>query len=151
MTRGHRARAIVVGTLAATVLANAQAPAAAAPVDSEAPASVVVSAAVTDADGPSPHFWLSSILNQVATPIPPILPPILAPPILPPPPLEFIPPPPPPLLPPPPPAPMAQRAMLPEVPVIPEADSLLLLVGGLAALGGLAAVCALRRRQDDEP
>jgi uncharacterized repeat protein (TIGR01451 family) len=72
-------------------------------------------------------------------------------PILPPPPLEFIPPPPPPLLPPPPPAPTGaapRMAPFPEVPVIPEADSLFLLVGGLVALGGLVAYRRLRRRDD---
>jgi hypothetical protein len=73
-------------------------------------------------------------------------------PILPPPPLEFIPPPPPPLLPPPPPAPtgaMAPRAAFPDVPVIPEADSLFLVIGGLVALGGLVGYRRLRRRDDD--
>jgi hypothetical protein len=74
-------------------------------------------------------------------------------PLLPPPPLEFIPPPPPPLLPPPPPAPMGAMAAprmagFPEVPVIPEADSLFLLVGGLVALGGLVGYRKLRRRDD---
>jgi hypothetical protein len=80
------------------------------------------------------------------------LPPIILPnlPLLPPPPLEFIPPPPPPLLPPPPPAPMGATRMagFPEVPVIPEADSLFLLVGGLVALGGLVGYRRLRRRED---
>jgi hypothetical protein len=74
-------------------------------------------------------------------------------PILPPPPLEFIPPPPPPLLPPPPPAPMgamATRAAFPDVPVIPEADSLFLVVGGLVVLGGLVGYRSLRRRRDDD-
>jgi hypothetical protein len=74
-------------------------------------------------------------------------------PILPPPPLQFIPPPPPPLLPPPPPAPAAGArapAAFPEVPVIPEADSLFLVVGGLVALGGLVGLRSLRRRRDDE-
>jgi len=74
-------------------------------------------------------------------------------PILPPPPLEFIPPPPPPLLPPPPPAPLgavaAARPMV-DVPIIPEADSLFLVIGGLVALGGLAGYRSLRRRRDDE-
>jgi hypothetical protein len=74
-------------------------------------------------------------------------------PILPPPPLEFIPPPPPPLLPPPPPAPTGamapSRAAFPEVPVIPEADSLFLVIGGLVALGGLVGYRRLRRRDDD--
>jgi hypothetical protein len=75
-------------------------------------------------------------------------------PLLPPPPLEFIPPPPPPLLPPPPPAPMGgmmapRTAAFPEVPVIPEADSLFLLVGGLVALGGLVGYRKLRRNDDD--
>jgi hypothetical protein len=149
MRRANLARAIVAGTLASTFLANVQAPAAAVPLDGEGPASVIVSATVTNADGPSPHFGFSSMLNQVATPVPP---PFLPPPFLPPP---FLPPPPPPplpLLPPPPLAPqMAQPPMLPEVPVIPEADSLLLLASGLVALGGLAAFRAVRRRQDDEP
>jgi hypothetical protein len=85
-----------------------------------------------------------------------INPPLILPnlPILPPPPLEFIPPPPPPLLPPPPPAPTgamaAPRAAFPEVPVIPEADSLFLVIGGLVALGGLAGYRSLRRRRDDD-
>ncbi|HLI27632.1 MAG TPA: hypothetical protein VKZ60_11200, partial [Chloroflexota bacterium] len=69
---------------------------------------------------------------------------------LPPPPLEFVPqPPPPPLLPPGAPIPPLQSAApvgappspparYPAVPVIPEADSLLLLVGGLAAVGAFA-------------
>ncbi len=82
-------------------------------------------------------------------------PPIILPnlPVLPPPPLEFIPPPPPPLLPPPPPAPtgaVAPRAAFPEVPVIPEADSLFLVIGGLVALGGLVGYRSLRRRRDDD-
>jgi uncharacterized repeat protein (TIGR01451 family) len=83
-------------------------------------------------------------------------PPVILPnlPILPPPPLEFIPPPPPPLLPPPPPAPTgalaAPRAAFPEVPVIPEADSLFLVIGGLVALGGLVGYRSLRRRRDDD-
>ncbi len=74
-------------------------------------------------------------------------------PLLPPPPLQFIPPPPPPLLPPPPPAPMAGArapAGFPEVPVIPEADSLFLVVGGLVALGGLVGLRSLRRRRADD-
>jgi hypothetical protein len=95
--------------------------------------------------------------------VPPIAPPIVppaalipafqgaAPPLLPPPPLQFIPPPPPPLLPPPPPAPMgamaAPRGAFPDVPVIPEADSLLLLVGGLLGLGGLAGYRTWRGRK----
>jgi uncharacterized repeat protein (TIGR01451 family) len=73
-------------------------------------------------------------------------------PLLPPPPLMFLPPPPPPLLPPPPGMGMGQmaapRAAFPEVPVIPEADSLFLLVGGLVALGGLVGYRKLRRRDD---
>jgi hypothetical protein len=77
--------------------------------------------------------------------------PIGPPPILPPPPFLPPPPPPPPLLPPPPMAPPSMAgAAMPEVPVIPEADSLLLLVGGLAALGGLAAFRVARRRHEDE-
>ena len=65
-----------------------------------------------------------------------------------PPPLPFLPPPPPPLLPPP---SAIQRpvAVFPEVPVIPEAGSLVLLIGGLAALGGLVGVRGLRRRRND--
>lgn len=73
-------------------------------------------------------------------PVPPPAPP-------PPPPLQVVPPPPPPLLPPPPPAPMAGRGLA-EVPVIPEADSLFLLAGGLAILGGLVVARTLRRRDD---
>ncbi len=71
-------------------------------------------------------------------------------PLLPPPPLQFVPPPPPPLLPPPPPAPPTGRAMAPPggVPVIPEADSLFLVIGGLVALGGLVGLRSLRRRDD---
>src|SRR5262249_29464131 len=71
-------------------------------------------------------------------------------PLLPPPPLEFIPPPPPPLLPAPPPAPLIAppAAAVPSVPVIPESDSLVLLVGGLVALGGLVGYRSLRRRRD---
>jgi hypothetical protein len=88
------------------------------------------------------------INNNIFPPIFPNLP------LLPPPPLEFIPPPPPPLLPPPPPAPMGgmmqpRTAGFPEVPVIPEADSLFLLVGGLVALGGLVGYRKLRRNDDD--
>jgi hypothetical protein len=70
----------------------------------------------------------------------------LPPPLLPPPP-------PPPLLPPPPPGPpMGPQQMAPPggVPVIPEADSLFLVVGGLVALGGLVGLRSLRRRRDDE-
>lgn len=81
-------------------------------------------------------------INCQPIPLPPPPPP-------PPPPLQYIPPPPPPLLPPPPPAPMQGigRPMA-EVPVIPEADSLFLLAGGLAILGGLVAARTLRRRDD---
>jgi hypothetical protein len=87
------------------------------------------------------------LCDSVAGTVVPILPPPPPPLLLPPPP-----PPPPPLLPPPPPPVMAgARAPMPEVPVIPEADSLLLLVGGLAALGGLAAFRVVRRRHEDEP
>jgi len=75
-------------------------------------------------------------------------------PLLPPPPLQFIPPPPPPLLPPPPPAPMggmmAAASPMASVPVIPEADSIFLVVGGLVALGAIAGLRSLRRRRDDE-
>ncbi len=64
-------------------------------------------------------------------------------------------PPPPPLLLPPPPSPLIPAApsmvggamgRMPEVPVIPEADSLPLLLGGLAALGAIAGWRARRRR-----
>ncbi|MBX5490934.1 MAG: DUF11 domain-containing protein [Chloroflexi bacterium] len=75
----------------------------------------------------------------------PVPPPV--PPVPPAPPLQVVPPPPPPLLPPPPPAPMAGRGPA-EVPVIPEADSLFLLAGGLAILGGLVVARTLRRRDD---
>jgi hypothetical protein len=76
--------------------------------------------------------------------VPPIIPPLLPPPPPPPPPLL----PPPLLLPPPPAAPMmtAPAQAFPAVPVIPEADSLILLVGGLVALGGLVGYRRLRRR-----
>jgi hypothetical protein len=71
-------------------------------------------------------------------------------PLLPPPPLDFLSPPPPPLLPPPPPAPpVAAAAAAPGVPVIPEADSLFLVLGGLSALGGFTGLRSLRRRRDD--
>lgn len=66
----------------------------------------------------------------------PLLPPF--PPLLPPPP---------PLLPPPPSVMGAGQMRMPEVPVIPEADSLPLLLGGLAALGALAGWRARRRQQ----
>jgi MYXO-CTERM domain-containing protein len=63
----------------------------------------------------------------------------------PPPPFLFLPPPPPPLLPPPPAAPIgAAQAAFPEVPVVPEADGLGLLVAGLLGLG---AVAGWRRRR----
>jgi hypothetical protein len=75
-------------------------------------------------------------------------------PLLPPPPLQFIPPPPPPLLPPPPPAPMGGAmtgaSPMASVPVIPEADSIFLVVGGLVAVGAIAGLRSLRRRRDDE-
>ena len=45
---------------------------------------------------------------------------------------------------------MTTRAAFPEVPVIPEADSLFLLVGGLVALGGVVGYRSLRRRRDDD-
>jgi hypothetical protein len=86
-------------------------------------------------------------LQALASAPPPLLPP--------PPPLPPLPPPPPfgpALLPPPPPSPLAvQPALLPAaypgVPVVPEADSLLLLVGGLAVIGALAARRALGPRR----
>ena len=83
--------------------------------------------------------------SRLAVPLLLAAPPLLPPP--PPPPLAFLPPPPPPLLPPPPPAPPSARAPFPEVPVIPEAESLGLLAAGLAGLGVLVA--ALRRRRRD--
>jgi uncharacterized repeat protein (TIGR01451 family) len=71
-------------------------------------------------------------------------------PLLPPPPL-LLPPPPPPLLPPPPGMGMgamaAPRAAFPEVPVIPEADSVVLLGIGLAAMAVVAGLRS-RRRND---
>ncbi|HEY7061153.1 MAG TPA: DUF11 domain-containing protein [Chloroflexota bacterium] len=80
-----------------------------------------------------------------------VLPPIPGPnlPLLPPPPLQFIPPPPPPLLPPPPPPTGVgvARPAFPEVPVVPEADTALLLVGGLALVGLAMGARKLRRRQ----
>jgi hypothetical protein len=86
-------------------------------------------------------------------PVAPVVPPaaaFLQPPLVPPPPAQFIPPPPPPLLPPPPPAPTgglaAPSGAFPAVPVIPEADSLFLVIGGLVALGGLVGYRRLRRR-----
>jgi hypothetical protein len=91
-----------------------------------------------------------------------LLPPpaLLPPPGLLPPPPALVPPPPVPLLPPPGPGSFQPAAasvgpgmaggppvrLYAEVPVIPEADSLPLLVGGLAALGALAALRARRRR-----
>ena len=72
--------------------------------------------------------------------------------LIPPPVPQFIPPPPPPLLPPPPPAPMGLQPAgalgPPEVPVIPEADSMFLVVAGLVALGGLVGLRRMRRRDD---
>jgi LPXTG-motif cell wall-anchored protein len=41
-------------------------------------------------------------------------------------------------------------AAAPGVPIIPEADSLFLVIGGLVALGGLVGLHRLRRRRDDE-
>jgi hypothetical protein len=102
----------------------------------------------------SPRTGSTSLFNLCdpvnGTVVPGALPP---PPFIPPPPLPLPPPPPPPLLPPPPIAPPMMMppsaAAMPGVPVIPEADSLFLLVGGLAALGGLAVVRYVRRRRDD--
>jgi hypothetical protein len=71
--------------------------------------------------------------------VPPFPPPALAPAPLLPPPALLPPPPAPPLLPPPPPAPPSAQAAIPEVPVIPEGESLALLAVGLAALGAFAA------------
>jgi hypothetical protein len=78
----------------------------------------------------------------------------LVPPPLPllPPPLALLPPPPPPLLPPPAPAPAGMTIAAPmsggrfaDVPVVPEADSVILVLGGLAALGLVAGLRARRR------
>ena len=91
------------------------------------------------------------LLGTITGPGPVVIPNNL--PLLPPPPLQFIPPPPPPLLPPPPPAPMGTPSLAAPpggIPVIPEADSLFLVVGGLVALGGLVGLRSLRRRRDDE-
>jgi hypothetical protein len=68
-------------------------------------------------------------------------------PLLPPPPPIFLPPPPSPLIPAPPSALGTGMMQMPEVPVIPEADTLPLLLGGLAALGALAGWRARRRPQ----
>jgi hypothetical protein len=65
---------------------------------------------------------------------------------VPPPPLEFIQPFPPPPPPPPPGRFAPPRGPFREVPIIPEADSLFLLLGGLAALAGVVGLRALRRR-----
>jgi hypothetical protein len=83
-------------------------------------------------------------------PVPPVAPiPQVSIPIAPRPPLQFIPGAPAPLLPPP--GPQMMPGMpppgLPEVPVIPEADTVVLLVGGLAMLGAFAV---LRRRRRAE-
>jgi hypothetical protein len=76
-------------------------------------------------------------------PLPPL--PSLPPPL---PPLPPPPPPPAPLLPPPPVMPPAMMAPPAGVPVIPEADSALLLLGGLLGMGGLVGLAAWRRRRD---
>jgi uncharacterized repeat protein (TIGR01451 family) len=69
-------------------------------------------------------------------------------PSVPPPPLEFLPPPGPPPFPLPPAGgfPGAPRRFAPEVPMIPEADTIVLVVGGLVVLGGLVALRSHRRR-----
>jgi hypothetical protein len=84
--------------------------------------------------------------------VPPPLPP---PPPPPPPPLEFLQPlPPPPPPPPPPPFPVGSpfppplAVGMPGVPIIPEADSLFLLAGGLVACAALIALRALRGSHD---
>jgi len=77
-------------------------------------------------------------------PVPPLpLPPV---PPLPPPPGPPLPPPPPPGLVPPPPLAGPSAVRPPGVPVIPEADSVFLLAGGLALVGLIAAVRTVRRR-----
>jgi len=103
-------------------------------------------------------------------PLLPVVPPVIFPgaqgisaiprvgiPAVPAPPVQFIPPAPAPLLPPVGPipplpgTPPASAPRYPEVPVIPEADTLPLIFGGLAFLGGFAALRgwrAARRRQD---
>ena len=63
-------------------------------------------------------------------PLPPLLPPLLPPPLLPPPPQP------------------AARVAFPEVPVIPEADSGVLLGVGVLALAGVAALRRGRRRPE---
>jgi hypothetical protein len=100
---------------------------------------------------------LGTVTGGVNPPFPPPPPPF--PPPLPPPPPPFPPPPPPPPPPFPPPGqfpvgpppgaqvppPQAANAAYPGVPTIPEADSLLLTLGGLLALGGLLGLRRLRR------
>jgi YVTN family beta-propeller protein len=108
---------------------------------------VIVARGTIVAGAPSPAGTTTPTLTPTATPhavihpalLPPPLPPLIPPLVLPPPPL----------LPPPPSAPMGAApagAAFPEVPVIPEADSVVLLVGGLAAVGVLAGLRARRRR-----
>jgi hypothetical protein len=73
----------------------------------------------------------------------------LLPPLLPPPPPFMLLPPPPPLMPIPPQVTGDQSARTsPEVPVIPEADTLMLIAGGMAALGIGAALRRWRRHKD---
>jgi uncharacterized repeat protein (TIGR01451 family) len=101
---------------------------------------VVVRETVSTPAAGAVHF--SRSLNCLA-PFPPL------PPLLPLPPLpNLLPPPPAPLIPVPPSAVQGAVAPVPEVPVIPEADSLLLLGGGLVLGGILAALRARRRRGD---
>ncbi len=139
-------RRFLAGLMALAPLVGLPAGASAAPVTSTGPDGASSSSLASMAsERPSPHFGFSqgSVLAQITPPI--IIP-------LPPP----LPPPPPPLLPPPllpPPGPMGAlapppRAAMPEVPVIPEADSLWLLVGGLVALGGLVGYRRRRRFHD---
>jgi hypothetical protein len=101
-----------------------------------------------------------NLCDPVAGTVAGLIPPVPPFPLLPLPPIDFVAPPPPPLLPPPPMAPMAppsaglsqpmmMPSMMPGVPVIPEADSLVLLGGGLAALGGFVALRRLVRRGED--
>jgi hypothetical protein len=91
---------------------------------------------------PPPSVTPTATPTRTIPPLPPLLLPPPPPPLLPPPPIA-------PLLPPPPIAPLGGPVLQPpmaSVPVIPEADSLLLVVAGLALLGLGAGWRAWRRR-----